>query len=95
MKYILSLAAAAALLAGCASQGGTGTGSTSTGDANSGMTMAPPGDGPGTPELPFASPGNDRNDTGTTSGTGVSDLGAASPSDQQQREPYDPRLHRR
>jgi len=93
MKYFLTLAAIAALFTGCASQGGMGgTEYTTTGTT--------PAEGPvvvegtATPMLPFLSPGNDRNDTGTTSGTGVSDLGAASPSDQQQREPYDPRLHR-
>ena len=94
MKYILTLAAVAALVAGCASQGGTGTGS-STADNQTAMVGVQQTGGTDTPSLPFLSPGNDRNDTGTTSGTGVSDLGAASPSDQQQREPYDPRLHRR
>jgi hypothetical protein len=89
MKRIFALAAIAALFAGCASQGGMG------GTANPSETTAAVDPTPGvdTTLLHFRSPGNDRNDTGTSSGTGVSDLGAASPSDQLQREPYDPRWH--
>jgi hypothetical protein len=92
MKQMLTLAALVGLLAGCASQGGTGAGSETTYYRTTSDGLAP-SPGTDTPLLPFQSPGNDRNDTGTSSGRGVSDLGAASPGDQQQREPYDPRLH--
>jgi len=91
MKHFLTLAALVGLLAGCASQGGTGPGTETTYYRTS--SYMGPGPGTDTPLLPFQSPGNDRTDTGTSSGRGVPDLGAASPADQQQREPYDPRIH--
>lgn len=40
------------------------------------------------------SAGNDRINTGTETARGLSDLGAASPGDAQQREPIDPRYQR-
>ena len=96
MKQILTLAAVTLLFVGCASQqGGTGSGSETVASDRPAPVVGGIGAGSGTPSHPFQSPGNDRNDTGTTSGTGVSDLGAANPSDQAQREPFDPRYHRR
>ena len=93
MKHFLTLAALVGLLAGCASQGGTGPGTETTYYRTTSDMGPGPGPGTDTPLLPFQSPGNDRTDTGTSSGRGVPDLGAASPADQQQREPYDPRIH--
>jgi hypothetical protein len=84
MKRLLLMAGALALLAGCSTYNRNEPGYVHDVSGVGGV-------GADSGTIHGQDPGFDRLDTGTETGRGTSDLGVASPGDQRQREPFDPR----
>jgi hypothetical protein len=84
MKRLLLMAGALALLAGCATQNRNEPGYVRNVNGIGGV-------GSNSDTIHGENASFDRINTGTETGRGVADLGVASPGDQRQREPYDPR----